>query len=112
MANFFAKNLKYLRDRVKGVSQNELAEALGVGKSAISAYERGDSEPTLGVLIKIIRYFGVTFSDITELDMERDSSSLAEPGVKYRKTDTARLQIENETLREALREIGRGIHSK
>lgn len=91
-------------------SQRALADDLGISKSLISQYERGESEPTLSVLIKIARYFGCSLDDITDKDLsmyeyhEPDRSTVKEPDGEYNK-----LKIENQTLREALREIGKGI---
>lgn len=50
--------LKYLRAK-RGITQAELAEALGVGKSTISMYEVGAREPDFEMLENIADYFNV-----------------------------------------------------
>lgn len=51
--------IKYLRAE-KGISQNELAKALGLTQQAISAYENGLREPDLETLQKIADFFDVS----------------------------------------------------
>lgn len=50
--------LKYLRAK-KGITQADLAKALGVGKSTISMYEVGAREPDFEMLENIADYFNV-----------------------------------------------------
>lgn len=53
--------LKMLRgDR----TQEELAEAIGVTKSAWAMYERGERTPRDEVKVKIAKYFGMTVEDL------------------------------------------------
>lgn len=54
----FPNTLKELRAR-KGITQAELADALGVGKSTISMYEVGAREPDFEMLEIIADYFNV-----------------------------------------------------
>lgn len=53
------KILKELR-KEKGVSQKEVAQAIGVTPSAYGNYEQGTREPSLDVLIKICKFFNTT----------------------------------------------------
>lgn len=48
----FAERLQKAR-KSKNVSQKELADALGMSKSAFSRYENGDREPRLETLANI-----------------------------------------------------------
>lgn len=52
-------NLKKLREE-KGISQSELAKNLGVVRSTICFYEKGQHAPTPEMLIKLADYFNVT----------------------------------------------------
>jgi DNA-binding XRE family transcriptional regulator len=52
--------LRELR-KIKKVSQDELANTLGISRQAISHYERGDREPKLATWQKLADYFGVSF---------------------------------------------------
>ena len=54
----FADILKTLRIE-KGLTQQELADALHYTKSRISMYERGEREPNLDVMETIADYFNV-----------------------------------------------------
>ena len=57
MKNFSVK-LKELRERDK-VSQKEIAEYLGITRSAYSNYEQGIREPSLECFQKICQFFDV-----------------------------------------------------
>lgn len=57
MAQFY-KILKLLRAE-KHMSQQELADALGISKSAINMYERGERQPNFETLETIADYFNV-----------------------------------------------------
>lgn len=46
--------------RTKGVTQEQLARAVGVSKPAVSKWETGQSCPDIELLAPIARYFGVT----------------------------------------------------
>lgn len=54
----FDKILKLLRNE-KNMSQQELAEALGISKSSINMYERGERQPNFEVLETIADFFNV-----------------------------------------------------
>ena len=51
--------LKQLRQE-KGVSQKDVAEAIGVTLSAYSNYEQGIREPSYEILKSLCKYYGVT----------------------------------------------------
>jgi DNA-binding XRE family transcriptional regulator len=57
------KNLNYLRKKNK-VSQQVLADALGVARTTLGDYERGKTEPNIETLIKIAAYFHVKVDDL------------------------------------------------
>lgn len=67
MKSIFAERLLALRLE-KGIGQIQLAKELGVGKSIISCWELGSSEPTLSKLIVIAQYFGVTIDYLAGLE--------------------------------------------
>lgn len=54
----FDKILKMLRNE-KNMSQQELADALGISKSSINMYERGERQPNFETLEAIADYFNV-----------------------------------------------------
>ena len=58
MSKDFAVRLKKLRKEA-GITQEDLARVLGVGRTTISEYERGVIEPKRKTLIDLAFYFGV-----------------------------------------------------
>lgn len=53
--NIFLKSLRLSR----GLSQSQLACAIGVSRNAISSYERGEYKPSYDVLFRLVRFFEV-----------------------------------------------------
>lgn len=53
------KNLKFLRNK-KGVSQQQLADVIGVTQQSVNKYENHSVEPDIYTLIKIADYFETT----------------------------------------------------
>jgi transcriptional regulator with XRE-family HTH domain len=48
--------------RAAGLSEDDLARALGVGRATIEAYERATERVTSEHLIELARFFGVSIS--------------------------------------------------
>ncbi|MCH5349274.1 MAG: helix-turn-helix transcriptional regulator [Oscillospiraceae bacterium] len=60
-----AKNLKLKSARAaKDMSQQALAETVGVSRQTINAIEKGDYNPTLNLCIDICKALGKTLDDI------------------------------------------------
>ena len=55
----FPQRLRFLRER-KQLSRRALAELCGLSKNMISMYERGEKIPSVGVLIILADFFGVS----------------------------------------------------
>ena len=66
----FGKRLKMLRTN-KNLTQQQLADRLGVAKSIVSYYESGDRFPSYDVLVKIARTFHVTTDYLLNLERTR-----------------------------------------
>ena len=58
-------NIKRLRED-RGLTQEELAKALGVTRPAVTQWETGWSQPRMGMVEKIAEFFGVSKSEIIE----------------------------------------------
>ena len=58
-----AENIKKLR-KLKKLTQNDLAERLGVNRSAIGAYEEGRAEPRLSTLRLLSALFECSLDDL------------------------------------------------
>jgi transcriptional regulator with XRE-family HTH domain len=74
MVNFLSSNLRHLRKQRK-LSQQQLADALGVKRSNIAAYETKNVEPRLSLLNRIATYFSVPLADLILSDLSRLSSA-------------------------------------
>ena len=75
-----ADRIQYLR-KTNGISQEELADKLGVSRQAVSKWESEQSLPDLGKIITMSDYFGVTTDYILKgiepvADKEQKSSEL------------------------------------
>lgn len=59
MDNKFYNNLKYLR-KSRSLTQQELADVLGISRQGYAKYENNLGEPDISTLIKIANYFSVS----------------------------------------------------
>lgn len=66
----FSEKIKTLRMSHR-LSQRELADMVGVGKSQISYYENGERFPSADVLIKIADVFRVTTDYLLDISREK-----------------------------------------
>lgn len=60
----FASRLRDLRLQ-KGLTQEQLSDALGIGRSALAMYESGQRIPRYKTIDTIADYFGVTTDYLT-----------------------------------------------
>ena len=68
-----SEKIYYYRKKL-GKSQEELAEALGVSRQAVSKWETGESEPELAKLRALAATFGITVDALlSEEDVEEDA---------------------------------------
>lgn len=74
MCDFFASNLKFLRQR-EGLTQGELANELGIKKNAISSYESNGVYPRIDGFAHIAKFFNVSQDDLCGTDLTKGSSS-------------------------------------
>lgn len=68
-----AENLTQLRT-TKGVTQDEVAKALGISNKTISKWENGTSSPDLAMLAALAAYYGVSADAL--LGLSRDEKSI------------------------------------
>lgn len=67
--NITAVRLRRTR-KLKGMSQQELADKVGVSKATICRYERGKTENIKkGVLVKIAAELGVNYAYLLDIDL-------------------------------------------
>ena len=73
MNTTFGERLKQYR-RAKGLTQQELADRLGVSNKTVSRWESEGGFPDVSLLVPLARALGVTVDDL--LDEERPVRSL------------------------------------
>ncbi|HAI51812.1 MAG TPA: transcriptional regulator [Firmicutes bacterium] len=57
--------------RERGITQEELADALEVSRQTISSIENGRYNPSLELAFRIARFFGLTIEEIFQEDEYR-----------------------------------------
>lgn len=67
--NFLSCNIKYLR-KEHSLSQEELAEQVGLRRGNISSYEKNIAEPKINNLVKIASRFNVQVVDLITKDLK------------------------------------------
>jgi len=76
----FGIKLQILR-KDKRLSQEDLAEQLGVSRQAVSKWERGEGYPEMDTVIMISNLFGVTLDYLLKDNDEDVSSTIEEEGI-------------------------------
>lgn len=68
LPNFIARNIRLLRKRM-GLSQQDLAERVGLNRGNIASYEAGTAEPKICKLLRISNLFEISTHDLTRYDL-------------------------------------------
>ena len=68
MENIIASNIKFLR-KSKDLTQDQLADKIGVNRAMIGSYEEGRAVPKLQVLQALSHYFGITLDALVLNDL-------------------------------------------
>lgn len=78
----FGEKLKELRNGQK-LTQQQLADRIGVAKSVVSYYESGERYPSYDVLVRIAHVFHTTTDYLLDIKRERviDVSGLSEDDI-------------------------------
>ncbi len=84
----FADSLRRLR-MGRGITQETLADFLGVSSQAVSKWERGDGLPDITMLPPLANYFDVTLDELMNMDELRDREKLAEMKKQHRELRSA-----------------------
>ena len=71
----FSSNIKFLRKRLK-ITQEELAQDLGMKRSTLSGLENQVSQPTIKALIKLSGYFKLSIDTLLRVDITKLSPGL------------------------------------
>ncbi len=75
MNNYFSENIRRLR-KEKELTQETLADFLGVTFQAVSKWERGESYPDIELLPTIAGFFGVTTDDLLGVDKAKNEEEI------------------------------------
>lgn len=73
----FSENLRQLR-KEKGLSLEQLANYIGVSKSSINMYERGEREPSFETTEAIADFFNVNLDFLLGREEQKNNASLPE----------------------------------
>lgn len=68
--NKISNNIRFLR-QLKGLSQEQLADALEITRSRIGGYEEGRNEPPIDLLIKLSEYFHIAIDALVRGDLRK-----------------------------------------
>ena len=94
--------LKDLR-REKGITQEQLAEELGVSGRTISRWETGNNMPDISLLVEIAEFFDVSIPEI--IKGERKSEDMKEEAKEVAETMSDYAKAEKEELVKSIRNM-------
>jgi len=77
------ENIKRLR-KAKSVTQEQIAEVLGISVTAVSKWERNETYPDITLLFPLAHYFEVSLDELMGYDEERVQAEIAETLRYYR----------------------------
>ncbi len=77
MENYFAKNLKTLREEHK-LSQNKLGELTGFNQTTIARWETEEIAPSIDNVISLASFFKITLADLLGKNLSCDSGTFIE----------------------------------
>lgn len=73
----FGNNLRDIRER-KGITQQQLADRMGVDRSTIAQWESGVSMPRMGKAIELVQYFCISLDDLVSGETAQPSLTMEE----------------------------------
>ena len=91
--------LKALR-RGKALTQEQLAEQLGVSGRTVSSWETGSNMPDLGMLVELAEFYGVSIPEI--IKGERKSENMDQ---KIKETAVAMAEYSQVTAKTGIRRV-------
>ena len=72
----FSDNLLCLRN-LKGLSQEQVAEAVGISRQSYSRWEQGDTFPDIDKCDKLAKFYGVTIDSLIHSDEKIGKTKIA-----------------------------------
>jgi len=83
-----AQNLKLLR-KAKNMSQEEVAEILGIKRTSLSGYENGTAEPSVEGLLNISDFFKISLDQLIKSDLSKKDDEYLKKIIKGHEVDIA-----------------------
>ena len=68
-----SNNIRALRFHANEMTQEQLAERIGVTRQTVAAIEKGKYSPTLEAAFRIAAVFGVPFDEVFRYEPEQDA---------------------------------------
>lgn len=108
---YLHKNIRCLRKRLN-LSQEELANKIGLNRGNISSYENGSAEPKICNLLKLSNLFGVSMMDLTQQDLSKEEF-LSTVNKNYQQiSDGEKKIVEQFSLKaQEIEEVFKGLHT-
>ena len=72
----FSDNLLYLRN-IKGLSQEQVSEAVGISRQSYSKWEKGDTFTDIDKCDKLAKFYGVTIDSLIHSDEKIGKTKIA-----------------------------------
>lgn len=104
MTIYLSENIKKLRLE-KGLTQETLAQFLGVTFQSVSKWERGESYPDVTMLMSIASFFDVTTDELLGVDKSKQEEKINEYLDFYSKMRLKDTPLTLETLTKAVKEF-------
>ena len=97
------KRIKAVRQR-NGLTQDQLAEQVGLSSKYISGIERGVENPTMDILIRVVKVLGIEPYNLFLFGETEDSEKVLRKGIKkmLREADREKLQLYFDVMRKIL----------
>ena len=97
------KRIKIVRQR-RGLTQDQLAEQVGLSPKYISGIERGVENPTMDILIRLAKVLGVEPYDLFLFGELEESEKALRKGIEkmVREADRQKLQLYFDVMRNIL----------
>ncbi len=99
MTLYIGENLKKQR-KLRELTQEQLAQILGVSFQSVSKWERNEGYPDIEMLPMIANYFGITVDELMGMDAIRDDSDVEKILAKVRENASKGMIEENIALLE------------
>lgn len=104
----FSERLKLLRHEKRGLTQESLADQLGIAKTTYSSYEQGKREPDFNTLQQLASYFDVSVDYLLGNSTERQEVDLDKPGAILRYNGKPIPPDDLEVIKRILRSVEHG----